>query len=385
MIGFRLPTHTHIAPGSLGRLPDVIKSLGAGRVMLVVDPGLRETHWPDRTIQDLQTHGIEPVVFDTVEVNPSTTTAEAAAQLVRDQEVELLVGLGGGSVLDTAKAAAMLATNPGTAEERTGKNRYSEAPLPFVAIPTTCGTGSEVTWVSVLSHRPTRSKISIKGDTMFPNQALVDADLLATLPAHMVAWTGMDALTHALEATTCSAANPVSDALAEAAISLLLQYLPRAACDIEGDAEARAAVMRASTLAGIAFGNADVAAVHCLSETIGGLYDAHHGLANAVLLTPVMRYHQSYIEERLAALYLSCVSPGSNDLPAGEAAEGFLASLEELAQRLEILTFGALRIPPEDHAEIAKRAADNGSNGSNPQPMTPASYLEILAMLVTDP
>jgi alcohol dehydrogenase len=381
MIGFRLPTRARIAPGCLTELPQIVSSLAAGKVLLVVDPGLQATSWPQQAVTGLEKHGIGTTVYDQVEANPTTDTVERIAELVRENGIELLVGLGGGSVLDAAKAAAMVAPNSAPVEKYEGKNRYHEEPLPMIAIPTTCGTGSEVTWVSVLSHRPTRSKISVKGDAMYPDQALVDADLLATLPPHLVAWTGVDALTHALEATTCTAANPVSDVLAEAAISLLLRFLPRAVNDIAGDAEAREAVMRASTLAGISFGSADVAGVHCLSETIGGLYDVAHGLANAILLTPVMRYHQSFIEERLAALNQSCAAPVSPGISAGEGAEQFLHRLEELVQELAVPPFSSFEIPSDDYPEIAERAAGNGSNGSNPQPMATAQYLEILGSL----
>ena len=142
---------------------------------------------------------------------------------------------------DAAKAAAMLLPNGGSCRDYEGKNRFTRAPLPFVAIPTTCGTGSEVTWVAVITDPDRSWKMSLKGDGMFPDWALVDADLIATLPASLVAWTGLDALTHALEATTCRAANPASDALAEKAISLLLRYLRRAVADVAGDAEAREA------------------------------------------------------------------------------------------------------------------------------------------------
>ena len=265
MIGYRMPTRVHIAPGCRERLPEVAASLGLDRVLLVVDPGLEATPWPEEVRRLLDDAGVGSQTFDQVEPNPRTATAARIAAGLSAGGSGGVVALGGGSVLDAAKAAAMLATNRGSAEDYEGANRYSIPPLPMIAIPTTCGTGSEVTWVSVLSHEASRRKISVKGETMFPDQALVDADLIATLPRDLIAWTGLDALTHALEATTCILANPVSDALAEKAIVLLFEYLERAADDVEGDGEAREAVMRASTVAGLAFSNADVAGVHCLS------------------------------------------------------------------------------------------------------------------------
>ena len=378
MIGYRMPTRVHIAPGSRARLPEVAASLGLERVVLVVDPGLQATPWPEEIQQTLSDAGVGVETFDQVEPNPRTTTAARIAEELRAAGADGVVALGGGSVLDAAKAAAMLATNDGTPEDYEGPNRYSNPPLPLIAIPTTCGTGSEVTWVSVLSHPPTRRKISVKGETMFPDQALVDADLIATLPGDLIAWTGLDALTHALEATTCTLANPVSDALAEKAVVLLFEYLERAVADVENDTQAREAVMRASTTAGLAFGNADVAGVHCLSEAIGGLFDVPHGLANAILLSPVLRYHRPHVEHRLAELEALVYPAGDPRVPAAWRAGSFLDRIDGLTDRLDTPPFSSFEVPTSDYPAVAEQAVRNGSNGSNPQPMAEEDYLTIL-------
>lgn len=377
MFGFRMPTRVHILPGCLDRLPEALRSVGVTRALLVVDPGLAATPWPEEARRMLTQTTITVEIFDDVAPNPRTTTALAAAEKIREHELDGVVGLGGGSALDVAKAAAMLATNDGQPEHFEGKGRYSNAPLPFVAVPTTCGTGSEVTWVSVLTHAATSTKISLKGESMFPRFALVDAELIRTLPSSLIAWTGLDAMTHAVEATTCRVANPVSDALAEKAIALLLRYLPRAVADIEGDDDARISVMRASTLAGLAFGNADVAGVHCLSEAAGGLNDVPHGLANAILLAPTMRYHQEHIAERLARIE-RLLDPPNAEAPIAERAESFLSRLEGLTKTLEIPAWSSFGIPPEKHERLAELAAKNGSNRSNPQPMAKQDYLAVL-------
>jgi alcohol dehydrogenase len=291
-----------------------------------------------------------------------------------------VIGMGGGSALDAAKAAAMMAANPGSVLAYVGRNLYPERPLPFVAIPTTCGTGSEVSWVSVLSEPGRGLKLSVKGESMFPAYALVDADLLATLPAKVVAWTALDALTHALEAHTCRFANPVGDVLAERAIALVHRYLRAGHTDIAGDADARRGLMLAATLGGLAFSNADVAGVHCLSETLGGRFDVPHGLANAMLLAPVLRYHLPFIEKKLARL-AAVLSVGSPRSSAREQAEAVLESVERLIADVGIPRFATLGIGPEHFAWIAEQAAANNSNPANPQEMTPAKYAEILAGL----
>ncbi|MCP4663124.1 MAG: iron-containing alcohol dehydrogenase [bacterium] len=381
MIGFRAVTPVHIAPGCVSRLPEITRTLNFHGALLVIDEGMRATPWPERILDALAEPGLHVEIFDEVESNPSTATVTRMADLIREEKLDGVVGLGGGSVIDAAKAAAMLAANSGRAEHYEGENRYRNRPRPFVAVPTTCGTGSEVTWVSVLTHRPTQAKISVKGETMFPDQALVDAELLCTLPPQLVAWTGVDALTHALEATTGDLANPPSDAVAEKAVSLLFRYLPRAFADIAGDGEARAAVMAAATLAGLAFSGADVAGVHCLSESIGGLTDLSHGLLNAVLVAPVLRYHSASIEQRLADLQ-GLVEPAEGAQESvPERAERFLQRLEALLRQLEIPAFSSLGIAEEDYPKIAVGAMRNSSNGSNPQPMAATHYQEILAGL----
>jgi alcohol dehydrogenase len=380
---FRAPTRLVMAPGALARLPEIVAGYFSdrppGRVVLVTDPGVEETGIPEHVWQALAEIDVEAITFDDVEPNPRAATVDRLAAWAKEEGAALVIGLGGGSVLDAAKAAAMVMANgdaPVAGYE--GRDRYTEKPLPFIAIPTTCGTGSEVTWVSVLTVEERHAKISVKGETMFPDWAIVDADLLRTLPGRLVAWTGADALTHAVEAVTCKVANPVSDTLATTAVSLLLRYLRRAAAHIDEDAEAREAVMRASTLAGLAFGNADVGAVHCLSETLGGRFDLPHGLANAVLLAPVVRYNSSACVDRLAVLE-TALPPGSAH--SGKGAEGVLRAIEELVRDLGIPRFRDLGIPAEAHPWIAERAAQNGSNPSNPRAMGPAEYLELLTSL----
>ncbi len=372
---FRVPTRVVMAPGCIGRLPEVIAGYAPERVLMVTDPGIEHTGWPERVWKALADREIEAITFDDVEPNPRCSTVDRLAGWGREEGVSLVLGIGGGSVLDAAKAAAMMIPNGGSVVQYEGRNRYANDPLPFIAVPTTCGTGSEVTWVSVLTDEERQVKISVKGETMYPAWALVDSELLRTLSGRLVAWTGVDALTHAIEATTCRVANPVSDALAATAVSLLFRFLRRAAADVAGDAEAREAVMRASTLAGLAFGNADVAAIHCLSETLGGRWDVPHGLANAVLLAPVTRFNLPAAARKLATLE-SALPPGS-----GTGAEGVLQAIEELVRDLEIPHFQELGISPEDYPWIAERATRNGSNPSNAREMGVEEYLEVLREL----
>ena len=404
MSGWRLPTRVLVQPGAIGALlPQVAASLGT-RVALVTDPGLEATPWPQRVEAALRGAGLSvPLRFAKVEANPRAATVDALAADVRDSRADLVVALGGGSAIDAAKAAAMLATNAGPCTSFEGKNKFSTKPLPLLAVPTTCGTGSEVTWVSVVTHEAQQRKMSIKGDLVFPAAAVVDAHVLRTLPHELVAYTGVDALTHAVEATLCreGVRNPISCTLAEDATALLFAHLRAAADGARRESDeaeaARDGVLRASTLAGMAFGNADVGAVHCLSESIGGVWDVPHGHGNAVFLAATLRHHLAaedsarggaHVRARLARLAARCAA----DAPAAMAraddrhkqsgaaatAEWFLSALDALVRDLRIPPFSALRLPRAEHARIAALAVANGSNGSNPRELRADDYLQIM-------
>ncbi|MFT5144968.1 MAG: alcohol dehydrogenase [Rhodothermales bacterium] len=359
-----------MGPGSLAELTHIAGNYDAGLALVITDPGVSTTDIPMRVCGFLETAGFRPMVLLDVAPNPRVADVDRMAESARPERPSIVVAVGGGSVLDAGKGVALLLTNPGSCADYEGRDKFGRPAAPLIAIPTTCGTGSEVTWVSVLSHTEQRRKISVKGDGLFPDWAIVDSDLLKTLPAHLVASTGMDAATHAIEAFVGKAANPASDELAAAALRLICGHIEGAVSDIEGNHEDRDAVMRGSTLAGMAFGNADVGGVHCLSEAIGGRHDLPHGLLNAALLVPVLRYHGEAAAARL--LEIGRLS-GIDDV---------LARLEALCAAVGIPAFGALGVPEDDFASIAAEAEANGSNASNPRVMRAVDYLTVLRGLV---
>jgi alcohol dehydrogenase len=357
----------------LAELPDLLDGIPAKRPLLVYDPGLASTPWPSRVDGYLRRRFGALSTFDGVEPNPRTKTVDREAERARTAGIDLVVAVGGGSVLDAGKALSMLVANEGAAANYEGRNLFSERPVPFVAVPSTCGTGSEVTWVSVLSDSESKRKISIKGDGMFPTLAVVDADLVGTLPPPLIAQTGLDALTHALEAFVSRRANPASDALAADAVRLLLTNL--ALCFRNaGESRLREAVMRASTLAGMAFGNADVGAVHCLSESLGGLYDHPHGLLNALLLVPVFEYQFTAVHARLDELAARAMFPAADAL-------SLLDAVRSLVEALDLPSFDSLGVSEDSFTEIAEMAVTNNSNASNPREMAASDYETILTAI----
>jgi alcohol dehydrogenase len=363
---FRIPTRVALHPGSVQKLPQVLAGLEAKHVLVLTDRGVRSALWFDDVLALCGSHDLD----DSIEPNPKHHSIDILGEQARAGSYDAVIGIGGGSVLDAAKAVSMLAANLGPVASFEGKNRFPNPAIPFIAIPTTCGTGSEVTWVSVISVPEEKRKISVKGDGMFPAFALVDSNLIESLPPHLIASTGMDAFTHAIEAIIGKPANPTSDVLALEAIQLLWIYLIDACSETEAT-EAKEYVMRASTLAGMAFGNADVGAVHCLSESIGGVLDLPHGLLNTLLLAPTLTYQQDSIQEPLGRIASA----------VGVELEVFVYALTERIRQLPLSDWNSLNIKPELFDELARLAEGNGSNPSNRMNMTARDYKAILESL----
>jgi alcohol dehydrogenase len=369
---FHMPTEIVFGAGMIDELGRILERRHFSRAFLVTDKGVEAAGIAAQVLRQLT----PAAVFNEIEPNPKQTTVDRAGDLARDLKPDLVIGLGGGSVLDAAKAIALLATNPGRIEDFEGREKYREAPLPVLAIPTTCGTGSEVTWVSIITHTARRTKMSIKGPLMYPAVALVDPDLLTTLPPHLVASTGFDALTHAIEAFTAKPATAITDTLALEALRLIFRSLPQACQDIKNNTEAREGLMLGSVLAGMAFVNSDVGAVHCLAESIGAIYNTPHGLANAVLLPFVMEFNVPAAGAKYARV---AALAGVEAKDQEEAAACLIHKIRALSRALSIPKFKDLGIPERDFELIAKKSFENNSNPSNPREATAADYLAILS------
>jgi alcohol dehydrogenase len=369
---YHMPTEIVFGAGTIGELGRITSQrLRSSRPLLVTDKGVEAAGIAARVLQ----HLTPLAVFSEIEPNPKHETVDRGGELARELKPDLVIGLGGGSVLDAAKAIALLAANTGRIEDYEGREKYKSAPLRVLAIPTTCGTGSEVTWVSVITHAGRKFKMSIKGPLMYPAVALVDPDLLTTLPSQLVASTGFDALTHAVEAYTAKPATAFTDALAWESLRLIFRSLPEAYPDIGENSAAREGMMLGSLLAGMAFGNSDVGAVHCLAESIGALYDTPHGVANAVLLPFVMEFNREAAGAKYARIAeLAGVGAGGRE----EAAARLIQKILEFSRALSIPAFKDLGIPESDFELIAQKSFENNSNPSNPREATAADYLGIL-------
>lgn len=375
---FQVPTKIFFGPGKITQLNDIVESeIRAIKPFLVTDKGIRDSGIAAKVTS--QFPGIP--VYDDIEQNPKHPTIDKAGSLVREIEPDLIIGLGGGSALDAAKAIALLATNPGSIEEYEGRAKYNAPLLPVLAVPTTCGTASEVTWVAVITHTERKFKMSIKGPDMFPAVALVDPDLLATLPPALVASTGMDALTHAVEAYTVKPATYITDIFARASLKYVFQSIEEAYDDIQGNTKARERIMLGSMLAGFAFGNSDVGAVHCIAESVGSLLDTPHGVANAIFLPYVMEFNLPVAARRFAEISRLA---GIHEVDDYEAAQLLIQKIKNLSRKLRIPSIREIGLEEAHFPEIAKKSFANNSNPSNAREARIEDYMQILSRAFFD-
>ena len=295
-----VPTDVHFGCGSLISLPEHVRSLKARKVFVVTDPGIRSSGILDGVTTVLQQAGVDFAIYDRVTADSGSDLIAEAVEQSRDFGADIVVGVGGGSALDTAKATAALATNPGTALDYVGLNKVTLRPLPTIAIPTTAGTGSEVSLWSVFTDDTRGLKVAIGGVQLYPTIALCDPELTTGLPSSLTASTGIDALAHAIECYTNKACQPISAALALGAIELIGRHLRRATFNGD-DREARYAMLLASTMAGIAMNSTRLGLAHALAMPLGS-WDLKipHSIAIAVTLPHVMQFNCAAAPERFA-------------------------------------------------------------------------------------
>ncbi|MDT8275248.1 iron-containing alcohol dehydrogenase [Roseomonas mucosa] len=318
-----------VETGGLDRLGTLMAGLGAKRVAIVCDRGIVEGGLAARARSALTAAGLTARVLDGVQADPPVATVRATLAAARDFAADGVVGLGGGSSLDTAKLVALLLRSGQAVEELYGQDKAQGPRLPLIQVPTTAGTGSEVTWASVVTSER-NEKQAIYAPQLLPDIALLDAGLTLGMPPRVTAATGLDAMVHAVEAyTSRTRKNPVSDALAVKALALLGGNLRRVVAD-GTDLPAREAMLEGAMLAGMAFVNASVAAVHALSYPLGARFHVPHGHSNALVMGPVFRFNLPAAAEVYAEL-APCLLPGRRFVSAREAAEAFVAALEELA------------------------------------------------------
>lgn len=320
--------------GSAAHLPGELGRLNAKKLMIITDPGLVESGIIARIEKILEAQDFEVHLFTEVQPDPRYEIVEKAADQVKSVQADAIVGIGGGSPLDIAKVAAVRVTNDEPVDNFFGIDLIAKPGLPTILMPTTAGTGSEVTPIAILSDEKEKLKKGIISPHLFPRACILDPELTLGLPAQVTAATGMDALIHAVEAYTSRNANSFSDLLAEEAMCLVYDNIRKAYAD--GDnIEARSNMLKGSLLAGMAFANAGVTAVHAFAYPIGAEFHIPHGMANSIMLLPVMKFNLLGNMGKFAAM-AEFFGENTDSLSTRQAAGKAMDALESLSLDLNI-------------------------------------------------
>ncbi len=344
MKGFTFQTTRQIVsePGASAQIGALMKGLGAARVLIVTDAGIVKAKLLDAALASLGAAGIAHEIYTDVVADPPETMVLAAVEAGRRFGADGVLGLGGGSSMDTAKLVAFLLKSEQRLGEIYGIGFCKGWRLPLVLAPTTAGTGSEVTPISIVTTGASEKK-GVVSPQLLPDIAVLDADLTLGLPRHVTAATGIDAMVHAIEAfTSRHKKNPMSDTLAKEALRLLAGNI-RTACFDGGNREARAAMLLGAMLAGMAFTNAPVAAVHALAYPVGGHFHVPHGLSNSLVLTHVMRFNApaaSAMYAELAPIVFPKIGGATDAARADAMIEGIAALIAEIGLETKLAQVG---------------------------------------------
>lgn len=375
---FQAPTRVVFGKDAVQQVGRAIADLGGRRALVVTDRGVVGAGLLAPVLASLSAADVAHVVFDAVEPNPSIGTVERARGTYRSESCDAIIAVGGGSPMDVAKAVGILATNGGEIQDYEGKPEAVKADLPpFLCVPTTCGTGSEVTPFAVITDEERHWKMSIASVREVPRVAIIDPDLFVQMPAALIAATGMDALTHAIESYTNREVQPFADALDIHAIRLIGKWLRPAVAN--GNREAMAYMAVAATMAGIGFSQNRLGIVHAISHPVTSYVGTPHGVANAILLPYVMEYNAIGAGERIGDIG-RVLAEGRGEWATGPsgAASG-IQEVQRLSRDVGIpATLGAVGVTDKHIADIAADAMKSGNIRINPRRVTQQDIERVL-------
>lgn len=353
------------------------KSLGGTKALIVTDPGVRGAGLIDPIQAQLEAAGIGSAVFDGLSSNPLETEVLAGADAYRAAEADLVIGVGGGSPLDVAKLVRLAVTHPMPLAQYDdavgGDAKITEPMPPMIAIPTTAGTGSEVGRAGVVTIQATKTKTVIFAPTLMPNVAILDPKMTETMPPRMTAATGIDALTHCIEAYCALGDHPMADAIALEGIRLIAAHLETAVHDGK-DRAARGAMLKASMMGAVAF-QKGLGACHSLAHPLSAEFDLHHGLANALCLPAVLDFNRSAVPEKIATIARLLGARGDDNATLAFECSGAVRALRKKIGLPDGL--GAADVPEDALVRLANLAYDDGCHASNPRPCTAEDMLTL--------
>lgn len=378
---YELPTEIVFGINAITELPARLKKMNCSRVFVISDPGVAQSGILQKVTGLLEGAGIAFSVFSDVDREPDVKTIGIATEKAKEFKADVAVGVGGGSAQDAAKAVAVMVNNEGKITQYAGLNQVPNQGVPIVCIPTTSGTGSEVTIWSVISEKEKHMKFGIGGKYLTPTLAICDPSLTLSLPPHITAATGMDALAHALESFVNKASQPISRALSRESMRLIAKSLRKAVAQGE-NLEARYDMMMASTIAAMAFNPTRLGLAHSLAMPLGGQFKVAHGLVNAILLPQVMAFNlpgnlEGYKE--IAEIF----GENTNGLTLREAAERSVKAVAQLNEDIGIPdNLREYGIAEKDLDAIAAEAMASGNTAVNPRKTTVEDFKEILRKLM---
>jgi 4-hydroxybutyrate dehydrogenase len=368
---FYYPTKIIFGPGAIERLPLEIEAFRMLRPLVVTDGGLAKSPVFDRVLGIIRKRSGDAVVFDQVLPNPTERNVLEGVARYQEAKCDGVIGVGGGSPLDAAKAITLKATHPLPLADyddlKDGSDHISSNVPPFLAVPTTSGTGSDVSRSSVITLTATNRKTVIFSPFLMPKVSVSDPELTLGMPVHITAGTGMDAFTHNLEAYLAKGYHPLSDAIALGGVKLVWQYLPRAVAD-GNDLEARTQVMAAAIMGATAF-QKGLGAVHSLAHPLSTIAGMHHGTSNAVLLPPVMRFNATVVADRLKDLAMA--------MSAKPTVDAAIQRVLELNRLCRIGTLRDYRVTEDMIVPMAAKAMEDGCRLCNPRDVSEQDMIQL--------
>lgn len=361
MSHFVIPNHTVVGTNVLGEAAPLLKKMG-NKAFIVTGKHVAVSNMMKQLTVLLDENGIDCVIFDGITGEPTDTMIENGVEMLKSSGCDFIIGIGGGSPLDSAKAIAAMAVNEGSIADYNGKEITGEI-LPLAAIPTTAGTGSEATKFTVITDSEKGIKMLLKGDVLVPKLAIVDSSFTVGAPKSVTSATGLDALTHAVEAYTSRKAFSMTDTLAVSAVKRIMKYLPIAYKEPDNSL-AREQMSIAALEAGICINNSSVTIVHGMSRPIGALFHVPHGMSNAMLLKECLSFAVSGAYEKFANLGRETGVASDSDSDE-TAAEKFIDSLQNICDVCEIPTLEQYGIDRDEYySKISKMATDAVASGS---------------------
>lgn len=373
---FFIPAVNIMGLGCLDEAIQAIRKYGFLKALIVTDAGLAKAGLAAQIAGLLVEQGIDSVVYDGAKPNPTVSNVENGLALLRERQCDFVISLGGGSPHDCAKGIALCATNGGHISDYEGVDRSQHPQLPLIAINTTAGTASEMTRFCIITDEVRHVKMAIVDRNVTPLLSVNDPAMMAKMPKSLTAATGMDALTHAIEAYVSTAATPITDACALKAMSLIAGYLRRAVDD-GSDMEARENMAYAQFLAGMAFNNASLGFVHAMAHQLGGFYDLPHGVCNAVLLPHVQSFNATVCPARLTDV-AHAMGADIRGLSAQEGARAAISAIRALSSAIDIPPgLAALGVKEEDFLTLATNALKDACGLTNPRPADQAQIEDI--------